>query len=357
MSDSPEKHEKIHDPTPQRIKKAREDGNLFKSKEFVSAGVLFLGGLMLYYGVPRVFRSMQRMMQETLLNAPETQITVQSAPGLFMRAALHVSDILLPFFVLMLVLGFSLNVVQTGWNITLKPLQPKASRINPQQGLQRIFSSKGLFEAFKAVMKIVIVAPIAFFNIRHILPEVLQLHLQGLPQALATAAGWIVAMLAQMIIALVLLAIIDFSFEKWKYHEDLKMTDKELKDERKQQEGDPQLRGKRKQMAREMAQRPRFDHAVMKADVVVTNPTHYAVALAYDRTADAAPHVVIKGIRKRALRIKQFALDHDVPVVEDRPLARALYSGVPEGHAIPEELYTAVATILAEVYRDRGERV
>ncbi len=357
MSDQPEKHEKIHDPTPQRIKKAREEGNLFRSKEFVSAGVLFLGGLMLYFGTPRVFNSMQYFMHESVIGSADVLVTVESTPYIFMRAGLHLMDVLLPFFLLMLMVGAGLNIVQTGWNITLKPLEPKANRISPLQGLKRIFSSKGLFETFKAIMKIVIVAPIAFVNIRYLLPELLRLHMLALPQALATAAGWIVIMLAQMVVALVLLAIIDFSFEKWKYHEDLKMTDKELKDEQKEQEGDPHQKGRRKQMAREMAERPRFDHAVLKSDVVVTNPTHYAVALKYDRHEDDAPHVVIKGIRKRALRIKHFALENDVPVVEDKPLARALYDGVAEGQTIPEDLYTAVATILAEIYRDRGERL
>lgn len=157
----------------------------------------------------------------------------------------------------------------------------------------------------------------------------------------------------KLLLALTVLSVPDFAFEKWKYTKDLKMTDQEVKEERKQQEGDPMVKGQRLKRARELALRPRLDHAVLKADVVVTNPTHYAIALHYRPEEMMAPRVLAKGLRKRALRIKALAQEHGVPTVEDRPLARALYDGVAEGGEIPEELYPAVATILAEIYRQR----
>lgn len=161
---------------------------------------------------------------------------------------------------------------------------------------------------------------------------------------------------AAMLGALLLLSAVDFAYEKWKYKQDLKMTAQEIKDEYRETEGDPMVKSRRLKKARELTRRRRLDHAVLRSDVVITNPTHYAVALRYDPSEASAPRVMAKGIRKRALRIRALAQAHDIPVVEDPPLARALYHNVPEEQEIPVELYLAVATILAEIYRQRGQQ-
>ena len=353
MSDQPDRQEKIHDPTPQRLKKAREDGNVFRSKEASSVGMLMLGGALIILGAPGAFGVLQRMTREVFLRAPMMTFTPESMQLLYADLGLQTLLILGPLFGVLLVAGMGMSVAQTGWHPTAKPLVPKGNRISPLQGIKRLFSSKGLFETGKSLAKIAVVGPLAYFAIKGRLPEILMLHTVPLEGAFAVAGGWVTALLLQMLLALALLSAVDFAFEKWKYKADLKMTDKEVKDEMKNTEGDPHVKGKRKQVARELARRPRLDHAVLDADVVVTNPTHYAVALKYDAEAAGAPRVLAKGIRKRALRIKGLAAELGVPTVENRPLARALYASVPEGAEIPEDLYAAVAEVLAEVYRQR----
>jgi flagellar biosynthetic protein FlhB len=160
-------------------------------------------------------------------------------------------------------------------------------------------------------------------------------------------------MLWVLLAALFVVAALDFAFEWWKYYEDLKMSKKDLEDEQKETEGDPEMEEKRREKQQELAEQPRMDHAVMKSDTVVTNPTHYAIALRYDPDEAPAPRVLLKGVRKRALHIKQLAKEYDVPTVENRSLAHALYENVPEEEEIPEDLYPAVATILAEVYKQQ----
>ena len=353
MSDQPDKSEKIHDPTPKRIRKAREEGNVFRSKEMVTVGMLIVGVSMLAVGIPYGFQALQVVATTMFKGASSTPINVLSVPFIFMRIGIQMLMVALPFSMAMLGAAIGLNVMQSGWNVTLKPLMPKGNRISPLQGFKRIFSSKGLFEVGKAIVKISIVGPIAFLTISGKLPQILMLHKLPIESILATAGGWILFLVAQIIFVLMLLSGLDFAFEKWKYKKDLMMTTKEVKDEAKESEGDPQVKVRRRQIAREMARRPRLDHAVLKADVVITNPTHYAVALQYNVEDSPAPRVLVKGIRKRALRIKELAIENDIPTIEDRPLARALYDSVPEQQEIPEELYLAVAAILAEVYRKR----
>ncbi len=353
MSDQPDKHEKIHDPTPQRLLKAREEGNVFQSKEVISVGMLMIAAAMLFWGGPHAFDALERTAARLYRNAPTTTLTVRSMPVLLGQIGWTLAPVLVPFFGVLMLAGAGLNVAQTGLNWTLKPLQPKGSRISPLQGFKRLFSSKGLFTAGKSIVKVAVVGPLAYFAVKGRMDEILMLHTLPLPTILTTATGWIFMLVAQMLGALLLLSGIDFAFEKWKYAQDLKMTEQELKEENKQNEGDPHMKGKRKAMAQEMARRPRMDHAVLQADVVVTNPTHYAIALRYDPETSAAPRVLVKGIRKRALRIKGLAQDLGVPTVENRPLAHALYDSVDEEQEIPEELYPAVAAVLAEVYRQR----
>ncbi len=353
MSDQPDRQEKIHDPTPTRLKKAREEGNLFRSKEMSSVGMLAVSAALLILGMPAAFGVLQNMTTRLFLGAPTMEFNPTSVQGLFADVGWQVTLVLAPFFAALLVAGAGLSIAQTGWNVSVKPLAPKANRISPMQGFKRMFSTKGLFETGKSLLKIAIVGPLAFFAIQGHLPQILALHTVPFEGIFTMAAGWIALLLIQMLVALAVLSAADFSFEKWKYKEDLKMTDREVKDEHKNQDGDPHIKGKRRQIAREMARRPRLDHAVMQADVVVTNPTHYAVALAYDPLTGSAPRVLAKGVRKRALRIKELAAELGTPTVEDRPLARALHATVEEGHEISEDLYPAVAAILAEIYRAR----
>ena len=350
MSDA---QEKTFDPTPQRLEKAREEGNVFRSKEVVSIGLLMASVALLFAGGAAAFDVLQNITARLFLRAAETPLTVQAVPSLFAELGLQLAVVVLPFFGALVAVSLGLNVVQSGWNVTFKPLKPKASRINPLEGAKRIFSAKGAFETLKALLKLAVVGPLVYLAIRRALPEIVVLHTLPLPVILERASGWLLALLVQMLGALVALAALDFSFQKWKHNKDLKMSKKEVEDEQKENEGDPHLKSKQRERAQAMADRPRMDHAVMKSDVVVTNPTHYAIALRYNPGEAAAPQVLIKGVRKRALRIKEMAAQQGVPQVENRPLAHALYDSVPEGDEIPEDLYPAVAAVLADIYRER----
>ena len=352
MSD---KSDKIFDPTPQRIKKAREDGNVFRSQEINSILMLFASISLLAFGTPAAFSILKNLAARTFRNAGTTSLSTAGVPGLFLDLGLEVLLILLPFMVPLALIGIATNIMQSGWNVTTKPLEPKPDKISPMKGLKRIFSARGLFTTVKSILKILVVGPIAYLNISNRMPEIVMLHVLPVGDILSLATHWLLVMLGQILLALLFLSGIDFAFEKWKYKEDLKMSKQEVKDEAKESEGDPQLRVKRRQLARDIAHRPRLDHAILRADVVITNPTHYAIVLRYDQEEAAAPMVLAKGIRKRALRIKALALENGVPTIENRPLARALYKSVPEMSEIPADLYPAVAAILAEVYRQKGK--
>ena len=356
MSDQPDRSDKQFDPTPRRLQKAREDGNVFRSKEFASAGLLATGAAVIGFGAPGALGTLGEMTTRLYSEAPETLLTPASAPALLTSVGRDTLLVLGPLFAALIVMALGVNIAQGGWTLSTKPLMPKGSRISPAEGAKRLFSTKGLFELGKALAKVAIVGPIVVLAIQAWLPDILVLHAVPFDVAFRSAGGWTLGLLAQMLLALALLSGVDFSFGKWKHTQDLKMTQKEVRDESKESEGDPHLKGKRKQIARERALGPRLDHAVLKADVVVTNPTHYAVAIAYDAEAGHAPKVLVKGMRKRALRIKALAAEHGVPTVENVPLARALHATVEEDAFIDEALYEAVAAVLAEVYRQRAGR-
>ncbi|WP_420456775.1 EscU/YscU/HrcU family type III secretion system export apparatus switch protein [Rubrivirga sp.] len=356
MSDAPDRSDKQFDPTPRRLQKAREDGNVYRSRELASVGLLATATAVIGMGAPGALDTLRTMTARTFLDAPTAVLTPTSVPTILADLGRDALVVVGPLFAALMVMALGANVAQSGWTFTAKPLTPKGSRISPAEGAKRLFSTKGLFELGKALSKVVIVGPLVYLTLKAWLPEILLLHTVPLDVAFGALGGWTLGLLAQMLLALLLLSGVDYAFGKWKHTQDLKMTHREVKDEGKESEGDPQMKGKRRQIARERAQRPRLDHAVLQADVVVTNPTHYAVALRYDAAEGHAPKVLVKGMRKRALRIKELAAEHDVPTVEDVPLARALHATVDEGAFIDEALFQAVAAVLAEVYRQRNGR-
>jgi flagellar biosynthetic protein FlhB len=354
VSDKPDKDEKVHDPSASRLRKAKEDGNIFRSKEIASVGILMAGAAVILFGAGGAFTVLQEMTRAVFLEAPTQEMSITAVQGVLFRVGAAVGLVLGPLFAVLMVVSVVANAAQGGVHVTTKPLEPKLNRISPGSGFKRIFSTKSLFTLGKALVKGFVVGPLAYYTIKEILPEIVMLHAIPLEAAMAQAGGWIADLLIKIILALTALSVVDFAFEKYKWTADLKMTFKEVKDESKEQEGDPHIKGRRRQKARELAMGPRLVDAVLQADVVITNPTHYAIALQYDPLGTSAPRVLAKGLRKRAQTIKGMAAENEIPMVENRPLARALYAAVPEGEEIPEELYVAVAEILAEVFRQKG---
>ena len=345
--------ERTEDPTPKRLSEARSEGQVFRSQEVLSVGMLLIGISVLALGTPNAVSSLSDVMSGLLLESNTTLITLASVQDLALKYGLPTVIVLLPFMGTLFVSGIVLNIVQSGWNFTTKTLTPKASKINPVQGIKRIFSTQGLFQFFKSFLKILIVGPIAYFHIAGLMQEVVVMHKRPLENIFVAAGSWILLLFYKVIAILIFLSLLDFFFERWRFKENMKMTKQEVRDERKQTEGDPKIKKQRFKLAIRLLRSPRLDHAVMKADVVVTNPTHYAVALQYDAVIAPAPRVLVKGIRKRALRIRALAKENNTPIVENPPLARALYGSVAELQEIPEELYPAVATILAAIYRKK----
>jgi len=349
-----ETQEKEYDPTPRRLEKAREEGNVLRAKEPVSVGLLLTAMAALSIGGASAFTALQDLASRLFLRSARMPLNGQSVQRLVAEIGVQLAEIMAPLFIALVVVSVGLNLVQSGWNVSFTPIQPQLSRVNPLQGLKQIFSSKGAFGFAKTLLKIGVVGPIAYFAMEPLIPKMVRAYTLSLPALLDHAADWFFALMWKILAGLVVIAALDFAYERWKYYEDLKMSKKEMEDEQKETEGDPEFEEKRREKAKELAQQPRMDHAVMKSDAVVTNPTHYAIALRYDPEEAPAPRVLLKGVRKRALRIKELAAEFDVPTFENRSLAHALYENVPEEEEIPEDLYPAVAAILAEVYEERG---
>lgn len=358
MSDKPTKDEKQFEPSAKRLNKAIEEGNVLRSKEVQTVGMLIFTGTSVLWGAPLMFEKLKDVSARIFLEAPFTRVDSTMVPSLVAMLVTELGMLLLPVFVISIAAAIGLSTfVAGGFHLSPNALEPKLERLSPLSGFKRIFSTKGLFELFKALVKLAIIGPITVHTLWSRVPEMLQLPRMSTDELFAQSGGWVLDLLYALITALSLLALADYAFERWKYKTDLMMTRQEVKDENKEQEGDPYMKSKRKAKARELSRRKKnMLTAVLESDVIVTNPTHYAIGLRYVPGEGTAPKVTVKGIRKRALKIKEMAAAQGIPMVEDRPLARALYDSVPEDYEIPESLYAAVATLLAEIYRLRERK-
>jgi len=246
------------------------------------------------------------------------------------------------------------NIVQVGWHITTEPLAPKINRLNPLSGMKKLFNARNMMKTGVNTVKLSLVALVAAVLVRKDLPQIAALPALSLARAMykiGLLAGELVSWLLAIFLAI---GVADYLFQRWKHTEDLRMTKQEVKDERRNMEGDPEMKSRRFRMAREIAMQ-RIRHAVPKAEVIVTNPTHFSVALQYDSGKMGAPRVVAKGADDIAFRIREIAIASGVPLVERPPLARGLYWGVEVGQEIRPQFYEAVAEVLAYVYRIKGK--
>jgi len=346
------KGEKTEEATPRRLKKAKERGQTAKSKEFPSA--LVLGVALLYFWVmgASFLSIVSRSVKTGLLSASNpgefTLSTVQALCkdtfSLFARATL-------PFMLCVVVIVALANVMQGGFVLTSEPLKPKLTRLNPINGLKRVFGSfRAIAETATSSIKLIVVALIGYLTIKPELSKIPVLFSQSVSGTIVYLGQLAFTLLVRVFIFLMILAIIDFFYRKYEHKKSLKMTKQEVKDEFKEIEGDPLIKRRIRQRQYEMARR-RMMSEVPKADVVITNPTRIAVALNYMGADVPAPVVVAKGASAIAERIISIAVDNDVPIVENRPLAQVLFNTVDVGRLIPESLYKAVAEVLAYVYR------
>jgi flagellar biosynthetic protein FlhB len=342
--------------TPKRRQDARKKGQVAQSREIPSVLILMMSLGVFFFAGSWMFWNLAGFMSDTLRSSAQLLIAdIPDATVFVLQTARAIFKILLPLLLVVFVAGLAGNVAQSGFLLSSEALAPKWTKLNPASGLKRLFSLRSLVELVKSITKILFVATVAYLMIKQDLDLIPTLTQQSVLDIFAFAARVAFKICFNVCLALVLLAILDYAYQRWEHEKSLKMTKQEVKDENKQTEGDPKVKARIRSIQMETA-RQRMMAAVPEADVVITNPTHLAVALRFDAARMIAPQVVAKGAGYVAERIKQIAAENDVPLVEDKPLARALYKIVEIGNTIPADLYKAVAEVLAYVYRLRGTR-
>jgi flagellar biosynthetic protein FlhB len=342
--------DKTEKPTPRRRRKAREEGSVARSMELNSAVLLLMGtvGILLFgSGIAAGVGNLCRCL---LKASGEVSLTTSVLPTYLWEGASTLLALFLPFFAVLILAALASNLTQVGFLVTPKPLMPKLSRLSPLKGAQRFFSARSLVELAKSILKLVVVGLVVYLAIRAEFNRILELSALR-PSLLLAEIGRLAGLvLLKAAIVILLIAMFDYAYTRYEYEKSLKMSKHEVKEEFRQTEGDPQVKSKIRGLQIRAALR-RMMKKVPQADVVITNPIHIAVALKYDSKRDRAPIVLAKGARRVAERIKEIAREHDIPIVENPPLAQMLYKVVDIGQEIPAELYRAVAEILAFVYR------
>ncbi len=340
-------------PTPRKLQKAREKGQVARSREVPSAAVLLGSLLTVFYMGPRLISSLSAEMRELLQLRVPGDITIPFLSGVFWQAAWNMSMSVGMIMLAAVACSLAVNVWQTGLVVSWEPLGIRFDKISPKNGLSRVFSKNGAVELLKSLALILVVSYISYQVVIKYLPLYPRLVLMDANKLLYWTSTISYQVFLRVGIFMFLLALADYAFQRYRFREQLKMTKQEVKDEFKDMEGDPLTRGRIRRIQREMARR-RMMAEVPKADVVITNPTHFAVALSYQIESMEAPKVVAKGVGFLALKIKELAQKHDIPLVENRALAQTLYKTVEVGDYIPASLFKAVAEILAYIFKARN---
>jgi flagellar biosynthetic protein FlhB len=342
--------EKTEEATPKRLEEARAKGQVPRSRELTSMAMLLMAAL----SMSLMGRHMVEQLGQIMRHGLEIERTklfdhwavIELLGYALGQAAVAVS----PFLLVMLVTAFAAPIAMGGWSFSTESLAFKPEKLNPLQGMKRIFAVRGLVEMLKSLAKFLLIGSIGAGLLWHYLPELMALGRESVESGLAHTGGILSRSFIVLSAALLLIAAIDVPFQLWDHSRNLKMTRQEVRDEHKNTEGKPEVKSRIRQMQRDIAQR-RMMEEIPKADVVITNPTHYAVALRYDAARMSAPVVVAKGVELIASQIRTVAVANKVPLYEAPPLARALYYSTEISHEVPAGLYLAVAQILAYVFQ------
>ena len=351
--------EKTEEATGKKLEDARKEGQVAKSQEFATSLTILALFLLLRFWTSTLGRQLGELFEGFYTRIPTLSKQAsyfnqsQQFTALLRIALLRILVIILPFILAAFAVAFVADLVQVKWKPTSKPLKPKFSKLNPISGVKRIFSLNKLVELVKSILKLVVMGIIIYNELKDQWPLLYVLYDMPMMQAVIMAGQLLIDIGYKIALVFLVIAVADYIYQKWKFKQDMKMTKQEVKEEYKSTEGDPQIKGKIRQRMQE-ASRRRMMQQLPKADVVITNPTHYAVAVMYDKEVAEAPVVVAKGADYMAQRIKDAAKEHNVYIMENKPLARSLYANVELGEEIPEELYVAVAEVLAAVYRAEG---
>ena len=349
--------EKTEPATPKKLEKARGEGQVAKSQDINTAVLLIIlfGSLRIFggYMLDRIQGAFQTLYG-TISDYATEEFNAGRVMSLLEYGITEIIWIILPIIALGVVGAFVANVVQVKWKVTGKPLRPKFSKLNPINGFKRFFSKDKLVELLKAVLKLSVLFYVVYSSLQDEWGMIVNIYQLDLWSALTLIVDLVLNISFKICAVFLVLAFADWYYQKRKFQTDMKMTKQEVKDEYKNSEGNPQIKGQIRRKMQEVSRR-RMMQALPEADVVITNPTHLAVALKYDREAAEAPVVIAKGADFLAQRIRDTARENQIEIVENKPLARMLYHNVEIGDQIPPELYQVVAEILAYVYERQGK--
>lgn len=348
--------EKTEKATPKRRFEARQEGNVARSMEINSAVILLTGTLTLYFMGPWLMGRIRLGMTTIFREAVYVDLTVERMNDFAQLALSYMVINLLPLLFTILLTGITANVVQVGLIFSSKPLKPKLSKINPLKGLKRLVTLRSLLELVKSIIKLTIICYFAYTTIKGDFSNYQQLLDSDITISLAMIGSMAFKLVIKIAVVLLVMAIIDYFYQKWDHERNLKMTKQEVQDESKQTEGDPKVKSRIRSLQRQFMINAMI-HELPEADVVITNPVRYAIAIRYNSQAMAAPKVIAKGARKTAERIKKIARQNDIPIVENKELARALYKTVEVGMEVPTRFYQAIAEVLSYVYRLKNKKM
>jgi flagellar biosynthesis protein FlhB len=346
--------EKTEQATPRKLQKSREEGQVVKSVEIQSVLVLLSGLLVLYGFGFFYYKEFLSVMRHSFTFQHIPELNLSQCVTLIHKFGFRTLIILSPIFIAVFIMAMLSGFVQVGFVIALKAIEPDWSKMSMMKGFERLFSSKSIFEAIKSIFKLTIIGLISWYIIKGEISKIKMLYSTSIDHILLYTLRVAFKIFFWVIIVMIFLAILDYLFQRWQFMKQMKMTKQEVKEESKQSEGDPQVKSRIKTLQYQAA-RKRMMQEVPKSDVVVTNPTHLAIAIQYDAAKMNVPKVVAKGAGLIAERIKTVAYEHDVPVVENKELAQNLYKLIDIGDEIPAQFFQAVAELLAYVYKLKGK--
>ncbi|MEM7234403.1 MAG: flagellar biosynthesis protein FlhB [Planctomycetota bacterium] len=351
--------EKTEPATPRKREEAREKGQVARSQDLSTAVVLLAAFCVVFAISERLLQGMSDILTRSFTHLGG-RLTFDSVLTYGVAGLSELVRLVAPMFVILFVLALAVNLLQVGWRISPQVLSLDLTKLSPIKGFKRIFSIRGLVRLAFGLLKLVIVGSVLYVAYLQIFDpdsdrNLLVLLYVDLPQALSLANVALFRTGGMACVALLILAILDFSFQRWKHEQDLRMTKQEVREEHKRMEGDPKLKDRRRRIAQQLALQ-RMMQDVPEADVVITNPTHFSCAIQYKENDMRAPRLVAKGQDHTALRIRAIARENDIPIVEEPPLARTIFATTEVGDEVPPELYAEVARVLAYVYRLGQER-
>lgn len=348
--------EKTEEPTAKKLEDARKKGQVMRSTEVVTAATLLAFFFMLKIFVGFIGNRFMTSFRQTIgfiSDYTSEPFTLNTARTIIRGSFWNIIVAAFPIMIVGLVVTIVAIVFQVKWKVTAEPLKPKFDKFNPVTGMKRLFSKDKIMDLFKSIAKVVILAYVVYSYLKNQWPLIYKMYSYTLPQAIAVIGDTVINVGIRISVLFAVIAMFDLFYQKWKYHQDMMMSKQEVKDEYKNSEGDPKVKSQQKQRMQQASQR-RMMQDLPNADVVITNPTHLAVAIKYDKDTNEAPVVVAKGADYLAQKIKDRARENAIEIVENKPLARMLYHNVEIGAEIPPELYQMVAEVLAYVYSLTG---